>query len=543
MPMKLQDISWKYKIWSISLVPLVACIIVGLLAGYFMRSQAQLIEQTTKKSINRANESTYAISAISDLEKGVQYLIAVDESGLIRNAAVGAIKASSQLEEAITKLHLAIPDDRRVADLASNFTVWKSKLVNIIQLARKNADEEALAELPDFERDMSQLRQLSQSLIESENRYLLSVTQESIDKARQIGIQLVVITLVCLFFGIAVTAAAIRLLIGPLTRIQDHMNAMASGDLRIQNTLRSEGSDEIASISTAMNNNISTLNSIVKEIHSQATELDAGSSNINSASSSMTTLSGTIKESVEVIKSYSAELVELSGHIIDGVTTTATTADGVSRQSRETADHINSKMDQLATWASTIERITHHSQQTSESVNDISQISQSINDISEQTNLLSLNAAIEAARAGEQGRGFAIVADEVRSLAKRSSNAVKEISKIAATITAKVSESCAMLHDFKQQTSATIADMSEVANQITAVSKSIANLCATLNELGLTIAQVDHKSSDISEQMHPLVAMSEESNSNAEALNEITKQMILSAEKLRTQVDHFKIHF
>jgi len=80
-------------------------------------------------------------------------------------------------------------------------------------------------------------------------------------------------------------------------------------------------------------------------------------------------------------------------------------------------------------YSATVANLEQSTREIKEKMKVVDSILGLIGEISDQTHLLGLNAAIEAARAGDLGRGFNVVAEEIRKLATKTRDSLKQINE------------------------------------------------------------------------------------------------------------------
>ncbi|MEZ9231010.1 methyl-accepting chemotaxis protein [Vibrio amylolyticus] len=348
---------------------------------------------------------------------------------------------------------------------------------------------------------------------------------------------------VAIILGFSVSWLTLKSITVPVDEVAKGLSALASGDLTREVDI--DSLDELGMMARNYNQAVSRTNKAMKEVLSTTEEVTLGSKSILQANDDMahelTQQSDQVTQIASSIEQMSLSIQEVALKSADA-TTSAQNA-GVTANSggdivKNTIGGMNS-IDEAVTASST------SVQELGNRGSKIGEIIGVINDIAEQTNLLALNAAIEAARAGEAGRGFAVVADEVRTLADRTTSATKEIAHSIEAIqsetqaavegmesgTAYVKEGLELAH----KAGVSLDDIVEGAQEVASMIDSMIDSIAAAAE------EQSQASSEVSKNVESVSEVSRHANEQASLAAMSARELEQKAETLKALVGQFKV--
>jgi methyl-accepting chemotaxis protein len=288
--------------------------------------------------------------------------------------------------------------------------------------------------------------------------------------------------------------------------VSNILESIAGGDLTVGITREYIG--DFDSIKRSVNSIISRLNETVTDISLVADGVNSGSAQLS-------------QSSMNLSEGVSQQMLSMQ-EITEGIGTVDTQAkDNSSNSQKASALAATSKSD-AETGNTEMQQLLGAMSRISESSNKISQIIKTIEGIAFQTNLLALNAAVEAARAGEMGKGFGVVAEEVRSLAGRSSEAAKQTAEL-------IQESMQNVQDGTKAASDTAASLDKIVKNVINVSDVIKEISESSEKQTDTIGSISGDLLQVNQIIQSSAATSEET---AAAAEELDSQVSILKEKL-----------
>ncbi|WP_287459784.1 methyl-accepting chemotaxis protein [Accumulibacter sp.] len=205
-------------------------------------------------------------------------------------------------------------------------------------------------------------------------------------------------------------------------------------------------------------------------------------------------------------------------------------SNSLSREGMSIAGKASAEMEQIAASVSQSAAVVGALGERSRA---ISGIVQTIREIADQTNLLALNAAIEAARAGEHGRGFAVVADEVRKLAERTSQATGEISQMIAAIQGETQSAIASIEAGSGQARKGAELARQAAQALDGINSGARQTLEKVEAIAAAVSQQTRAGESIAEHVGNIRLM-------AEANSRVTEQTLLAVDHVECLVENLK---
>lgn len=281
------------------------------------------------------------------------------------------------------------------------------------------------------------------------------------------------------------------------------------------------GNDELAATARAFNKLMASFQTIIGKVFFNSVEVARASATLIDEAN--TVADGSNQQHGAALSAASAmgQLTANMQQVAQNASATAQIAESASGLSAEGMGIVRDASTEMERIAASVTQSSEVVSVLGERSKAISGIAQTIREIADQTNLLALNAAIEAARAGEQGRGFAVVADEVRKLAERTSQATGEISSMITAIQKETASAIVSIDAGTGQARNGAALARQAADSLERINRGARETMEKVDSIAAVIEEQSRSGNDIADHVRNIMSMAEaNSSASGKALQE-----------------------
>ncbi|MEJ2480923.1 MAG: HAMP domain-containing methyl-accepting chemotaxis protein, partial [Acidihalobacter sp.] len=308
-----------------------------------------------------------------------------------------------------------------------------------------------------------------------------------------------VLNILALVLGGGLVAFMVWMVVSRLNGVTLIMEDIAAGEGDLTQRMPLKGSrDELDQLGNAFNRFVERIQGLVGQVAGSTAQLAAAAEELSATSEDT---NRHVREQQTETEQVAAAINEMSATVQEVAKNAgeaagaAQQADAESKQGREVVEAAVAAIDALATEVDQAAQVIQGVNQDSEQIGRVLEV---INGISEQTNLLALNAAIEAARAGEQGRGFAVVADEVRTLARRTQESTQEIREMIERLQEGAKNAVTAMESGRGRAGSSVEQARHAGQSLTEITDAVTRI----NDMNALIASAAEEQSAVAEEIN-----------------------------------------
>nr|WP_218174325.1 methyl-accepting chemotaxis protein [Pseudomonas sp. IPO3749] len=324
-----------------------------------------------------------------------------------------------------------------------------------------------------------------------------------------------------------------------LRRLGAMMDKVAAGDMTV--TFVAHSRDELGDLGQVFNGTVSKIHDLIERVGHTVSQVELQAGQVETVSAQSNQAVSGQRTQIEQVATAMNQMSSTAQEVARSAAAAVSSAQSVNDETVSGRGLVQSQQGSIARLATEIDQSVKVINQLATDSQSISSVLEVIKSIAEQTNLLALNAAIEAARAGEQGRGFAVVADEVRTLARRTQHSTEEIEQMISSLHSGVAAAVKAMGSSHEMASGTVGQSEKVQQALENILGAVGMIVDQNQQIAAAVEQQTAVAHDIDQNIVEINRAGEHAAQGAHQTEAASRQLSIQVIELKQLIGAFRV--